>query len=59
MLLLGGGAAALSYLHDAVRKAQLEQKELCAELSKPGSRKRAKVAVDKVFARRLLRILSM
>lgn len=44
-----------------VRHAQKEQKRLCAEIEKRenGSSKRPKVAVDEVFAQRLLRILSM
>ena len=62
MALLAGGVIGGSKLKQLVRQAQKEQQQLCAGLveeSKNGKAKRPKVAVDKVFFRRLLKILRM
>ncbi|CAD7698307.1 unnamed protein product [Ostreobium quekettii] len=59
VVLLGGGCSAASYLGHEIAKAQAEQKELAADLEKSNGRKKSRIAVDRVFARRLLRILSI
>ncbi|CAD7694908.1 unnamed protein product [Ostreobium quekettii] len=59
VVLLGGGCSAVSSLRHEVAKAQAEQKYLSADLEKSTGRKKSKIGVDRVFARRLLRILSI
>ena len=48
-------------MQQKIKRAQKEQQRLCAEVEQkePGKAKRPKVAVDKVFAKRLYTILAM
>lgn len=60
ILVLAGGAASLRQLQAQLRAARKEQQGICEGLSAHSKRPPApKVAVDAVFARRLLSILKM
>ena len=60
LLVAGGGIAGGARLQLVVKAAQQEQQHLCADVEdKAGRVRRPKVAVDIVFARRLLKILQM
>lgn len=61
VLILGGGLASSKQLRTWVKDAQGEQHKLCQGTyeEKAGKSKRAKVAVDGLFLRRLLKILKM
>ncbi|KAK9815509.1 hypothetical protein WJX72_004862 [[Myrmecia] bisecta] len=61
VVLLAGGLAGAQQVSRDVHRAQREQRHLCADLEHkgPGKQKAAKVAVDKVFFRRLLEILKI
>lgn len=59
-VVLAGGAAGLLELRREIRLAQREQQRLCTDLQQSTQRmKSPKVAVDAVFARRLLKMLAM
>ena len=61
--LIAGGLVGSSKVKTWVKDAQKEQRELCVILTEEkqgnGKTKRPKVAVDRVFFRRLLKILRM
>ncbi|GMH39546.1 hypothetical protein BSKO_07444 [Bryopsis sp. KO-2023] len=60
VVLLVGGSSSIGVIRQAVSAAKKEQKQLCLDLEKTDlKKKRAKPGVDKVFLRRLLRILSI
>lgn len=61
VLILGGGLASSKQLKTWVRDAQKEQHSLCQGTyeDKLGKSKRPRVGVDRVFLRRLLKILKM
>jgi UDP-N-acetylglucosamine:LPS N-acetylglucosamine transferase len=60
VLLITGGAAGARSLRGVVRAARAEQRQLCANVvvARRG-RPAAKVAVDRLFFRRLVTILRM
>lgn len=62
-MVLAGGVAGVAELRRELLAAQREQQRLCADLTQSTQRMKTagapKVAVDAVFARRLLKILAM
>lgn len=60
LLIAGGGIAGGARLQLVVKAAQKEQQQLCLDVQdKAGRVRQPKVAVDVLFARRLLKILQM
>lgn len=61
VVLIAGGAAGGRQIQKQIRNAQKEQARLCTDVqdSRRKGKKKEKVAVDRVFYERLLRILKM
>jgi len=61
-LVIVGGTSGMSFLRRALAGALLEQQQICSESGVPDKRRQVhtpKVAVDKIFARRIAKILKI